>query len=298
MIMDKLKGILTALVTPFDNDGKVDTKALKLHVKDLLVQGVQGFYVCGSTGEAFLLSIPERKEILEAVMEANEGKGSVICHCGAISTDFSIELGKHAASLGVDAISSVPPIYYNFSPAEIEQYYFDIADACKSPLIIYNIPAMSGVTISPAAVASMRKHPGIIGIKFTSNDFYSMEQIKTKDPDMIVYNGYDQMALAGLSMGADGAIGSTYNILAKYFIRINNLVLQNNLVEAREVQRRANKIMSLSIGTGKHLSCLKYIIGLKGIPYGACRKPFAVLTEDDKAVCKRVLELLKEDGVA
>lgn len=295
--MDKLKGIITALVTPFDSSGKVDTKALKLHVKDLLSQGVKGFYVCGSTGEAFLLSIPERKQILEAVMEANEGKGCVISHCGAISTDFSIELGKHAASAGVDAISSVPPIYYSFSAAEIERYYFDIADACGKPLIIYNIPAMSGVTVTPAMVASMRKHPQIIGIKFTSNDFYAMEQIKTKDPEIIVYNGYDQMALAGLSMGADGAIGSTYNTLAKHFIRIQDLVLQNNMAEAREVQRKANKLISMSIGTGKHLSCIKYILGLKGIPYGACRKPFLPLTEEDKAVCKNVFELMKKDGL-
>ncbi|MDL2229452.1 N-acetylneuraminate lyase [Treponema sp. OttesenSCG-928-L16] len=296
--MEKLKGIIAALVTPFDNSGKVDTEALKGHVKDLLAQGIHGFYVCGSTGEAFLMDGTERKKTLEAVVEANEGRGSVICQCGAVGTDLSIDLGKHAASLGVDAISSVPPFYYNFSAGEIEGYYHDIADACGMPVIVYNIPSMSGVTITPALMSSLRKHPGIVGLKFTSNDFFAMEQIKSADPELIVYNGFDEMALAGFGMGADGAIGSTYNVMGKYFLKIQTLLKENKLGEAFEIQKKANTVIAALAGTGKFFSCLKYIISLRGIPYGSCRRPFTPLTDEDKALCRTIFDKLKKDGAA
>ena len=108
---EKLTGILTALVTPFDTDGNIMFDALQKHVDFLVKQGVDGFYVNGSTGESFLMSPEERKRVIEAVLEANDGRATVVNHCGAIGTELSIDLVRHSAKLPVDALSSVPPFY-------------------------------------------------------------------------------------------------------------------------------------------------------------------------------------------
>ncbi|GHV93153.1 N-acetylneuraminate lyase [Spirochaetia bacterium] len=300
---DKLKGgILAALVTPFDGSGKIDKPAIRALVKKLLAEGIGGFFVCGSTGEAFLMDGAERRDVFETVAEANGGKGSLICHCGAIGTDLGIALAKHAAELGADAVSSVPPFYHHFSNDEILAYFNDLADASGKPVIVYNIPSFCGVTITPAMMASLRNRvsgslPGVVGIKFTSLDLFAMEQMKTNDPDLLVYNGFDEVALAGFSMGADGAIGSNFNIMGKYFIDMQRLFLQNKVPEAQVLQRKANAAIAALYGTGKLISCIKYIIGLQGIPYGNSRRPFSPLTEDDKKVCQQVFEGLRKDGI-
>jgi N-acetylneuraminate lyase len=292
---EKLKGILAALLTPFDREGNIDTGTVKMQVKDLLERGIDGFFVCGTAGEGFLMDGNERKQVIEAVMEANEGKGSVICHCGAMSTSLSADLAKHAASLGVDAVAAVPPFYYHYTNDEIIRYFYDLADACGKPVIVYNIPSFCGVTISPLLMTALRKHPGITGIKFTSNDFFSMEQIKSADPSLLVYNGLDEYALAGFSMGADGAIGSNFNVMEKYFLKLWELFKQNRIPEAQDVQRKANRIITALLSTGKLIPCIKYMVGLKGIPHGECRAPFAALSEDNKRVCQEAFNTLKLD---
>jgi N-acetylneuraminate lyase len=162
---------------------------------------------------------------------------------------------------------------------------------------VYNIPSFCGVTISPAMMASLRKHPGIAGIKFTHTDLYAMERMKTTDPELIVYNGFDEIALGGFALGADGAIGSNFNIMGKYFIDMRRLFLQNNAVEAQNIQRKANAAIAALYSTGKLISCIKYIIGLQGIPYGLSRRPFLPLTEVEKETCRKVFEDLKKDGI-
>lgn len=285
--MKKLTGIFPALLTPFDKKGKIHEESLRKLVHALLNKGVDGFYVCGSTGEAFLLSLEERKQILSIVMDEVKGKAAVICHVGAIATHFSMELARHAAELGADAISSIPPFYYKFSQSEILGYYNDLADV-GLPLILYNFPALSGVTLTKELVWELRKHENIIGIKFTSSDMYQLERMKNADPDLLVYNGFDEMFLSGLAMGADGAIGSTFNFMPEKFLQIQHLFTQGNLDEARTEQASANAVIDALLKTGKLLNAQKYLIDLQGIPFGECRKPFEPLTEADKELLEQV----------
>lgn len=294
---NNLKGIFVALVTPFAPDGSVAYDALATHVRHSINSGIEGFYVCGSTGEALLLTLEERKHILEIVVEAAKGRCPVICHCGAVGTQLSSDLARHAVASGVDAVSSVSPFYYHFSSQEIIDYYKEIADACGKPVIVYNIPSLSGVSVTPPMMHKMCEHPEIIGLKFTSNDLFSMEQIKTDLPNLIVYNGFDEMLLAGLSMGADGAIGSTYNVMGKYFVQIRDLFLQNRMQEALVTQRKANGLIASMSNTGKLFACLKYIISLRGIPFGDCRRPFAALNDADIRLCMQINKTLIDDGI-
>ncbi len=288
---ERLTGIFTALVTPFDKDGNIMFDSLQKHVDYLVKQGVDGFYVNGSTGESFLMAPDERKQVLEAVLEANGGRASVINHCGAIGTELSLDLVRHSAKLAVDALSSVPPFYYSFSPDELVGYYNDLANASDKPFIVYNMPKFSGVVITPSLMARLRENRKIQGLKFTHNDFFALQQIKASDPDLIVYNGYDEMAICGLSLGCDGAIGSTYNVIAPLIIRLRKLCLANDYQAALAVQSVINDyIVTMSDKTGKLFAVLKYLISEReGVDYGICRKPFAELTSADKEICQGLL---------
>jgi N-acetylneuraminate lyase len=293
---NSLKGIFAALLTPFDAQGNVDYKTIEQHVEYQIEKGMEGFYVCGSTGEAFLLTTEEKKSIIETVCKVVGKRATVIAHCGDIGTVKTIDLARSAKDSGVDAISAVTPFYYGFSPEEIVSYYDEIADAVQLPTIVYNIPKLSGVSVNPAMMCKMRKNKHIAGLKFTSSDFFAMEQVKTANPDLIVYNGYDEMLLAGLSLGADGGIGSTYNIMGKLFLEIRNLYAQGKMQEAYSAQKTANYVISRLAGTGKLFAMLKYILTLRGFSYGNPRKPFYPLSEEDKQKAEELNIFLLDRG--
>lgn len=279
----KLQGIFPALLTPFTSDNKIDEGALRRAVERNIEQGVSGFYVCGSTGEAFLLTAEERKRILEIVADQTKERVSIIAHIGAIATDLTLDLGRHAVSVkGVTALSSIPPFYYGFTRNEIIKYYSDIAEELTFPLIPYNFPKLSGVTLTPEIVAELRKNKNIVGIKFTSQNFYDLERIKTSDAGLTVFNGFDEMFLAGLSMGADGAIGSTFNFMADKFIAIKKEFAANNIAKARELQTEANTVIQILLTADDFMAAEKYAMDIIGISYGVPRRPFMPLTADEK----------------
>lgn len=286
--MDKFNGIFPALVTPFNKDGRVNEEALRKIVRLNLGKGIKGFYVGGSTGEAFLLTLEERKYILDIVTDEAKGKCTLISHIGCISTGQAIELGKHADKVGVDAVSSIPPFYYNFSFNEIKSYYYDIVNNVDLPMFIYNFPAFSGVTLNSTNLKEFICDDRFIGVKHTSYDLYQLQQMKSLDERLVLFNGHDEVFLAGLSMRADGAIGSTYNFMAEKFIRINELYNEHRVDEAQKIQIEANEIIKALIKVGV-LPGVKYALELQGIECGDCRKPFKTLTDEDKSLLKESL---------
>jgi N-acetylneuraminate lyase len=286
----KLTGIYPALVTPFTKDGHINHESLRQIVQLNLKKGVQGFYVGGSTAEAFLLNMEERKSILKTVADEAQGKAALIYHIGCIHTDHAVELGKFAAGVGVNAISSVAPFYYKFSFAEIRDYYFEIMKQVHLPMIIYNFPALSGVTFSMENIKQLTANPQVTGIKHTSYDLYQLEQMKTIDNDRLtIFNGHDEVFLGGLALGADGAIGSTYNFMAEKFVTIAKLYESKQMQEAKQIQIEANRIIDLLIEGGVFPG-IKYILGLMGIDCGECRKPFHPVSDSIKKQLRRITE--------
>lgn len=235
--MEKWKGIFPALVTPFTKDNKISEKSLEMLVEMNLQKGVKGFYVGGSTGEAFLLSADERKYILDIVANKAKGKCTLIYHIGCISTEHAIELAKHAKKIGVDAISAIPPFYYKFSLQEIFDYYTNIVNEVDLPMIVYNFPILSGVSLSAENIKELSANKRIIGIKHTSMDLYQLERMKNINKRLIIFNGHDEVFLGSLSMGADGAIGTTYNFMAERFIKIKELFEAGKQKEAQKLQK-------------------------------------------------------------
>jgi len=282
MYMDHLKGIFTALLTPFDKAGRVNEKELKKLVAYNIAKGVKGFYVCGSTGESFLISAEERKQIMEIVKNSAPDH-TLIAQIGSLNENDAADLARCASRLGYDAVSSVAPFYYKFSFDEIYQYYARLADAAALPMLVYHIPSFSGVNMGVAELSRFLEDDRFVGLKYTSNDFFMLEQCKTRHPGKIVYNGFDEMFLAGLSMGADGGIGSTYNFMADKFVAIQKLFAEGKLAEAQKIQQEANRIIAVLCKVGV-MQAEKEVLNQLGFDFGCCRHPFSEPTAEQKAL--------------
>lgn len=289
--MEKFKGIFTALLTPFDNNNKINEKKLEKLIKFNLKKGVKGFYVGGSTAEAFLLSTDERKQILD-VVKTVAPESTLIAHIGSINEGEATELALHAKKLNYDMVSSVAPFYYKFTFDEIKNYYFRLSDAAELPMLVYHFPAFSGVNMGVNEMKQFLTNDKFIGIKYTSNDFFTMEQCKTNFPDKLVYNGFDEMFLAGLSMGADGGIGSTYNFMADKFVEIKRLFDAGEIKAAQDIQKQANHIITILCQIGV-MQAEKEVLNQLGFDFGVCRSPFKSPTDEQKElIAKEIIPFI------
>lgn len=274
----KLTGILPALLTAFDDHG-VDTKATGRLVDTLMKAGVDGLYVGGSSGEMVLQSTDERKTLLECVMDTVAGRGCVIAHVGALSTADTVTLAKHAKAVGADAVSSVTPLYYKYTFREVKAYYARVAEAAELPVIIYNIPALTGMSLNREQLGELLSIPGVGGMKFTSSDFFQLERLRTDFPEHVFYNGSDEMLLSGLAAGADGGIGTTYNFQPKRMVEIRKLYLAGDMAGALEQQSIANRVIEVILRNGV-IPSTKALLAMLGLDVGLCREPFLPLTDE------------------
>ena len=287
--MKDLRGIYPALPTPMSGDGAVNYAALKNLVDFVIGQGVDGVYIGGSTAESFLLTEDERKKIAETVLAHAAGRVKAIVHTGAGGTDAALRLSKHAKANGADAISSVPPIYFKYTTDEVIAYYLELIEASDMPLVVYNIPAFTGINMTQGPIAELFKHPRVVALKHTNTNMYELERVLAHNPSLIALNGYDEAFLSGLSMGASGMIGSTVNFMARKFIALRDAFQAGRNEEAFRLQREANEIIETLVEVGV-FNAVKYALTLRGIDCGNCRGPFKPLTDEGKARVKAVLE--------
>lgn len=290
--MERLYGIFPALITPFDSSGGLNEAALRRVVRYNINKGVQGFYVGGSTGEALLMSMEERKRALEIVMDEVAGKKPVLAHIGCIYTGDSIELAKHAKEVGVDAISSLPPFYYKFTIKELTGYYLDIVEAVPLPMIVYNAPALTGVSFDNSNLGDIFASEQVVGIKFTSYDLYQMQRLIKGNPNKVIINGHDEIYLSSLTVGSQCAIGSTFNFMAEVFIKIYEAYLAGELEKAAQLQDRANDVIEKLISVGVFRG-VKGILNILGLDCGECRRPFLPLTSHEYKLLEEVLVKLQ-----
>ena len=216
-----MNGIFSALLGVFNADGDINEDGVRALVRHNIDKcGIDGLYVNGSTGETFLMTMEMRKKVLRAVADEAKGQVSLIAHVGGICLDDVNELSKEAADLGYDAISAVTPFYYKFTPDELRLYYTNIAEKSALPLIAYYIPSLTGVTMSIDNLCSILDTPNVSGLKFTSNDFFALERLRTARPEKLIFSGFDEMLLPMTVLGTNGAIGSTYNIIGHWAKKI------------------------------------------------------------------------------
>lgn len=289
--MKEFAGIFPALVTPYTKTGEVDYEQLKKLIDKLIADGVNGFYVTGSTGECFFLSDEERNNIVKTVVAYTNKRIKVIVHVGSMSTQHSISFAKQAQNVGADAISAVPPFYYKYNFAEIKNYYFDIMNSVDLPMIAYNFPALSGIELTVEHIKKLNEHKNFIGIKHTCKDLYLLEQFRTVNENLVLFSGHDEIYLSALPLNIDGAIGSTFNVMAPKFIKMTKLFKSGEHTKALKLQQEVNVIISAMIICGVQQS-IKYILRTQGIECNGCRKPMREIADDHIKILDGILQYL------
>lgn len=286
-----IKGVIPAMVTPFDEKEELDKKRVQNLVEHLIEKKVNGLYIGGSTGEGFMMTHEERKLLVEYVIEQVKGRIPVIVHVGSISTKLSVDLAKHAHQAGADAISSVPPFYWKFDNESIFQYYKEISESTPLPMIVYNVPLAGLMGID--MIYRLAEIENVKGIKYTATNHFEIKLIKEKlGKDFMIYSGSDEMAVSGLIHGADGLIGSFYSMIPDLFENIYEAMSKNDLKTASLNQQASVDIIMASLKYD-YYAAIKLALQWMGVDAGIVRKPFKTLTKVQEESYRKDLTTIK-----
>ena len=283
-----MKGIYSALLVSFDAEGNVNEKGTREIIRhNIDKMKVDGLYVGGSTGENFMLSTDEKKRIFEIAKDEAKEDIKLIAQVGSVNLKEAVELAKFTTELGYDAISAVTPFYYKFDFEEIKHYYNTIINSVDNRLIIYSIPALTGVDMSLEQFGELFENEKIIGVKFTAADFYLLERMRKTFPNKLIFAGFDEMMLPATVLGVDGAIGSTFNVNGIRARQIFELAKAGKIEEARELQHVTNDLITGILNNGLY-NTIKIILQEEGVDAGLCRQPMKNPTEEMIARAKEL----------
>jgi 4-hydroxy-tetrahydrodipicolinate synthase len=281
-------GVLPALITPFTPDGRaIDVDALNALVERLIGAGVGGLVPGGSTGEFTTLSTAERRQLIEVTIAAAAGRVPVVAGTGALSTAETIELSVHAERAGAAAVMVVPPFYDAPGWPELKAHFAAVADALSIPVMYYNIPSVSGVTVT---AAQLRELP-VTCLKDTGGDATAAtELIQTSGPTLL--NGWDTHTFIALAQGVEAVVWGTATIIPEQCVELHRLLIDDiDLPAARELWARiwplCHVLESVSYAAG-----VKAAVDLAGGIAGPVRAPARALSEEDHARLAAALELV------
>lgn len=296
----KYKGIFPAFYACYDSEGNVSTQATKDFVEYLIGKGVAGLYVGGSSGECIYLSVEERKQTLEAVMEVAKGRIAIIAHVACNNTKDSRELARHAESLGVDAIAAIPPIYFRLPERAIAKYWNDISAAApNTDFVIYNIPQLAGVALTLSLFDEMLKNPRVIGVKNSSMPIQDIQMFKRQaainNKEVVVFNGPDEQFVGGRIIGADGGIGGTYGVMPELFVKLDALLKAGDFENAGKLQDDIDEVIyTMCSANGNMYAVAKAALKkLSGIDLGGVREPLLNLADGDESVVEKTVSLVE-----
>ena len=282
--------IYPATITPFTADEELSEDALRKVLELNLAQGAKGFFIGGSSAECFLLTPEERIATFRVAAEYKD-RATLIAHVGTVAVKQAVAYGKAAKELGFDAIAATPPFYYGFDAEAVYNYYRDIYEGVGLRIVIYNFP---GNTNKPFNLANpwtkkLFMSEFILGVKHTNQEVYQLERIKHLNPKLFLFDGFDETMIAALALGADGAIGTTFNFMLPHYQKIYDAFHAGRIAEARELQILANNIMNTCVDVGL-IAATKYIMESHyGIAAGLPRRPFLPLTDEQKRLVDEVL---------
>lgn len=286
-------GISPAMATPIDREtGQVQFDVVPQLVDFLIERGIRGLFVGGSTGEGVLLEPGQRKKLHEIAVSAVGGRIPVLLHAGALQTKTAVELARHAAEIGADAIAAVTPVFYGIHDDALAAYYHAIAEAAPEvPLFAYDIPHMAVNGISPELARRMFKEiPSIAGLKSSNRDAQAIRRLLSVIPDgRILLVGNETIALGSLALGADGMISGLATAVPEPLIGMINAFVAGDILEARRQQQLVNRLLAV-IPAGARIGALKAILEARGIPVGPPVPPLPEASLDIWADMVEVLE--------
>lgn len=295
--LKKYEGVIPAFYACYDDQGEISPERVRALVEYFLKKGVHGLYVNGSSGECIYQSVADRKLILEEVMAVAKGKLTIIAHVACNNTKDSVELARHAESLGVDAIAAIPPIYFRLPEYSVAQYWNDIsAAASQTDFVIYNIPQLAGVALTPSLYAEMLKNGRVIGVKNSSMPVQDIQTFAALGgEDHLVFNGPDEQFLGGRLMGARAGIGGTYGAMPELFLKLNQLIADKELEKAKELQFTINAIIGkLTAAHGNMYSVIKEVLKInENLNIGSVRAPLTPVTDTDHPIVEEAARLIR-----
>lgn len=292
--VSRFRNVTVALNTPFKENGDLDLDAVKKLTRYYINKGIKSLYVCGSTGEGFLLDSDERKKVVETVKEEAGDEMTVIVHVGCPSTRHSVLLAKHAKEAGADATSAVPSVYYHLSEESVYRHWTAITEAADLPFFIYNIPQLTGFNLSMELFHRMLENERVAGVKCSSDPCHDILRFKQAGgEDFIVFNGPDEQFLAGRLMGADAAIGGTYGAMPELYLKLENLIREGRIPEAQKLQIMITQFIYRLCSFPSMYGACKAIIRMDGVNIGDPRLPFLPVNENDPAIRKLYQDIRK-----
>ena len=284
---NNINGVIPAMITSFNKDESINKEGIRKTVNYLISEKVDGLYITGSTGETFLMSQEEKKQAIEIIVEEVNGRVPVIAHIGSIGTKITTELGQYAEKIGVDALSALPPFYYGFSNDEIFNYYQDISNSTNLPITVYNISHAHLMDLDMLKRLASIKN--VKGVKYTAPTHFNFSKIKKEIGNSFkIYSGMDEMSLSGLISGADGIIGSFYNLMPELFVDIYAKIKEENINEAKKIQEKINIIIMYALSKSGY-PFIKMGLNWLDVDSGYVRKPFTTFVD------KEIEHIIKKD---
>ncbi len=297
----ELKGSIVPLVTPFDDDGAIDESTLVDLIEWQIDSGSHGLSVTGTTGEPSSLTLEERERMLELGAKAINSRVPFVPGTGTNNYEETLRLTQAAARLGVDAALVIVPYYNKPSQEGLYRYFARLAGAVDVPLIIYNIPGRTGVNMTPATMARLRRaHPTIIGVKESNKDFEHVSRVLHQcGRDFNVYSGIELLCYPLLAIGGAGHVSATANVLPREVARLYECVVSGNWSEAVDLHYELldmNDALFLETNPGP----LKYVMGKMGTITPNYRLPLCEPSEGNRGRLDEVIDAygLKARGAA
>lgn len=286
----EIKGIITAMVTPFDENQKINETAARQLVDKLIGQGVHGLFILGTNGEFHVLSDDEKVEFAKIVIDQAAHRVPVYVGAGACGTQETIKLAQRMEAVGADALSVISPYFIAPTQQELADHYRKVAEAVNIPIIMYNIPKNTGINIEPETVKSLIGVKNIAGIKDSSGNMENMQGYidAGAGTDFVVLVGSDSKILPALKIGAAGAIAGTSNVIAELDVSIYENYLKGNMEAAEQAQKDIDVLRGvLKLGTVP--SVMKRAVTLLGINVGDARYPVSQLPAEADEKIKEAL---------
>lgn len=293
-----IKGIVPPVITPMNEDESINEAELRNQVKRLLKAGVHGIFPLGTNGEGYILSDSEKELVLSVVIDEAKGQVPVYAGTGCVSTKETIKLSQTAQAAGADVLSVITPSFAQASQEELAEHYEAVAGAVNLPIVLYNIPARTGNTISPATAERLSDIDNIAGIKDSSGNFDNMLQYieRTKDKDFTVLSGNDSLILWNLLAGGTGGIAGCANVFPENMAGIYDCFVNGELEKAKEYQDNIRSFRNC-FKYGNPNTIIKTAVEMLGYPVGKCRKPFCRISEEGIYAIRKVLDENKAKNI-
>lgn len=288
--------VITAMVTPMKSSGEIDYDKVETLAKYLIDNGSDAILVAGTTGESPTLTNAEERELISTVKRAVANRAKIILSAGSNCTKTAVDFSKNAQKEEADAILSVIPYYNKPNQRGIIEHFKQVAQATDLPIIIYNIPSRTGVSIEPATVAYLASEfKNIVGIKQSCGDMDKVSEMRALCPeDFVIYSGDDSLTLPMLSLGASGVISVASHLFGKEIKSMIRNFKAGDVLAARNMHKKLYPVFK-SLFIAPNPVPIKSALAYKGIIENNLRRPLVTLTEDEQIQLYKVIDQVKQE---